>query len=497
MKVITNKNEILQAVKTDRYALRYASDELQNDKEVVLTAVENDGYALFHASEELKNDKEVVLTAVKNDGYALRFASEELKNDKDVVLQAVLNNGFALEYASDRLKNDKEVVLTAVKQNGHVLKYASKELQKDKEVSNMKKIVKKDFKNLTKTDVIRIGNEFVEDFLFEDRRAGDIPINALRTIFNIVADLRNEQFHPQFYPQKLSLFEEEFETEHNTFVSMKIKNSLISSNGNSKQVIDTMEFLTKFKMGWYSSKNSQGKVIKTYGGLITAPSYEERGYTNFLISSYWLKKMMVIPEYNSTLYNLVYNIKNNKHILFAIWLAKIPCEGTVLKLDTFNEKFGVNYSSPKDFCNDFLKGIKINLDMYNTLSFNYSITEDNIHIRPYAIKDIKKIDEEKKSEEILDKKKIRERLRYYRRKHQLTEKEMESLKNHYDISNSNNRNWIEEAYKIFMEENRKSGKKSTDFIGAEFLNIFQDYIKLVYGKSKTGKKLPNSYPKII
>ena len=368
---------------------------------------------------------------------------------------------------------NKEELLQVVENDGDALEYASEELK-------MKKIVKKEFKNLTKTDVIRIGNE---------------SINALRTIFNIVADLRNEQFNPKLYPQKLSLFEEEFETEHDTFASMKIKNSLISPSGTSKQVIDTMEFLTKFKMGWYSSTNSKGKVIKTYGGLITAPSYDERGYTNFLISSYWLKKLIVIPEYTSTLYNLVYNIKNNKHILFAIWLAKIPCKGIVLKLDTFNEKFGVNYSSPKNFCKDFLKGIKANLDMYNTLSFNYNITKDNIHIRPYATKDIKKIEEVKKSEEILDRKKIRERLRYYRRKHQLTEKEMESLKNHYDISN--NRNWIEEAYKIFMEENRKSGKKSTDFIGAEFLNVFQYYIKLVYGKSKTGEQFPNAYPKII
>jgi len=86
------------------------------------------------------------------------------------------------------------------------------------------------------------------------------------------------------------------------------------------------------------SINSKGKEIKTFGGLITAPTYDERGYTSFLISSYWLKKLIVIPEYNPTLYNLVYNIRNNKHVIFAIWLAKIPYEGTTLKLETFNEK---------------------------------------------------------------------------------------------------------------------------------------------------------------
>ena len=220
--------------------------------------------------------------------------------------------------------------------------------------NNEKRIVRKSYKNLTQTEIIRLGNSFVDDFLFEDNKAVDIPINALRTIFNIAADLRNEQLRPQDRPMQLSLFEEEFESEHNTFASMKIKNSLISPSGSSKQVIVAVEFLTKFKMGWYSSINSKGKEIKTFGGLITAPTYDERGYTSFLISSYWLKKLIVIPEYNPTLYNLVYNIRNNKHVIFAIWLAKIPYEGTTLKLETFNEKFGINYSTTKDFCLSFL-----------------------------------------------------------------------------------------------------------------------------------------------
>lgn len=166
--------------------------------------------------------------------------------------------------------------------------------------------------------------------------------------------MRNEQLRPQDRPMQLSLFEEEFEPEHNTFASMKIKNSLISPSGSSKQVIEAVEFLTKFKMGWYSSINSKGKEIKTFGGLITAPTYDECGYTSFLISSYWLKKLIVIPEYNPTLYNLVYNIRNNKHVIFAICLAKIPYEGTTLKLETFNEKFGINYSTTEDFCLSFL-----------------------------------------------------------------------------------------------------------------------------------------------
>ena len=44
-----------------------------NNKEEVLEAVREDGYALEHASEELRGNKEVVLTAVESSGVALRL----------------------------------------------------------------------------------------------------------------------------------------------------------------------------------------------------------------------------------------------------------------------------------------------------------------------------------------------------------------------------------------------------------------------------------------
>ena len=84
-----------------------------NNKQEVLEAVKQDGRALRFASAELKNDKEFVLEAVKQKGYALRFASAELRNDKDVVLEAVKQDGDALEYASAKLKNDKTLNLLA------------------------------------------------------------------------------------------------------------------------------------------------------------------------------------------------------------------------------------------------------------------------------------------------------------------------------------------------------------------------------------------------
>lgn len=358
---------------------------------------------------------------------------------------------------------------------------------------NEKRVVRKSYKNLPPSEVIRLGNNFVDDFLFEDNKAVDMPIDALRAIFNIAADLRNEQLRPQDRPQQLSLFEDEFETEHNTFASMKIKNSAISPSGTSKQVINAVEYLTKFKMGWYKSVNSKGKEIKTFGGLITAPSYDERGYTTFLISSYWLKKLIVIPEYNPTLYNLVYNIRNNKHIIFAIWLAKVPYEGTTLKLSTFNEKFNINYATAKDFCNKFLKPIRVNLDKFNQTSFNFSIDGEKIHIKPYATK---RIQDDNLSQNTQDATLVRQRIRYFQRRHELNDKEMVNLKYHYK-SNTNSRNLIETSYNFFVKDNRKQGVKSTDFKGNVFLRKLQECIIIAYRDTKTGKVLPDGYISIV
>jgi len=48
--------------------------------------------------------KEEVIEAVKQNGWALKYASEELQNDREVVLAAIKRNGVGLGYASDELQ---------------------------------------------------------------------------------------------------------------------------------------------------------------------------------------------------------------------------------------------------------------------------------------------------------------------------------------------------------------------------------------------------------
>ena len=129
-----HRSEALAAVKQYGDALKYASLELQSDREAVLAAVQQDGFALRFASEALREDREVVLAAVRQDGNALEFASLELQADCGVVLAAVVQDGDALQYASQELRADREVMLAVVQQDGRELMYASEALRADREV---------------------------------------------------------------------------------------------------------------------------------------------------------------------------------------------------------------------------------------------------------------------------------------------------------------------------------------------------------------------------
>lgn len=357
------------------------------------------------------------------------------------------------------------------------------------------RLIRKKFENKSEKvpDRIRLGNHFVDDFIFEDQQAVDIPINALRVIFNIISIISSEQFRPEDRPKQLSLFDEEFETENNVFASIKIRNNKISTSGSTKQVVDAYEFLAKFKMGWYKSLNSKGREIKTFGGLISTPSYDQRGFTTFLISSYWLKKLIVIPEYNYILYNLVYNIRNNKHIIFAIWLSKIPENGTVLKLSTLNKKFGLNYKTANDFCFKFLKPAKINFNKYNDLSFNYKYKADNIFIIPTSTK---KISDDRLTDNKIQASDIAERLNYFRKRYGLQENEMTQFFHQYrNIPQT--REMIEKAFREFIRNSRLKGIKSTEFQGKAFLNEVQKLIIELYQNTKMAELLPNGYPIIV
>jgi hypothetical protein len=70
----------------------------------VLRAVRFDGSTLKFASQRLQQDREVMLAAVKTYGAALKYGGEDLQMDVGVVLEAVTQDGSALRFASSRIR---------------------------------------------------------------------------------------------------------------------------------------------------------------------------------------------------------------------------------------------------------------------------------------------------------------------------------------------------------------------------------------------------------
>lgn len=355
---------------------------------------------------------------------------------------------------------------------------------------NTNKNIVKNYKDLPPAEVLRFGSEFVGEFFF-DEKSPEIPINAMKVIFNIVSILRNEQFQEKNQPQQLQLFEEEFASEHNTYAKMKIRNSMITRN--SAVLKQTYEFLENFKKGWYKFTTSEGKKIQAYGGLISNIFYEENGYTSFLISSYWIKKLIHIPEYNTTFYNLVYKVRSPKHVLFWFWLCRIPKEGTRVIYTKFNKTFAINYANSKSLCKDFLKPIRDNFDKFTDLSFNYSIQGDKINIKPYSVKNI---DKETYSEELVKKTDYKQTIRYYKERYNLNEENVKRIEYAFNHFREWEKELIRKAHNMFIERCRKLKEKATDFQNDEFIKILQQFIEFEYIKTETGKKLPTAFPKI-
>ena len=73
---ITNKEKALEILRKNGSNLEDVSEELRNDEEVFRAAVEWSGWVLKFASEDLKDNRELVLTAISDDPSAWEHASE-------------------------------------------------------------------------------------------------------------------------------------------------------------------------------------------------------------------------------------------------------------------------------------------------------------------------------------------------------------------------------------------------------------------------------------
>eukprot|EP00928_Gymnodinium_smaydae_P096259 TRINITY_DN8461_c0_g1_i1.p1 TRINITY_DN8461_c0_g1~~TRINITY_DN8461_c0_g1_i1.p1 ORF type:complete len:352 (-),score=49.67 TRINITY_DN8461_c0_g1_i1:197-1132(-) len=181
-----DKETLLVLLKTDPFALEFASEDLRADRDVVECAVSEAGMALQFASPSLQEDRSLVLRAVSTNIHALQFASPALRADEGFALQlmehnvealfhmpeflarlgdramaekamlrntkcfkmlpviwrdddvfaeqAILQDGLALQHASQRIRSSKSSALLAVSRNGEALKYVVGDCKTDIDV---------------------------------------------------------------------------------------------------------------------------------------------------------------------------------------------------------------------------------------------------------------------------------------------------------------------------------------------------------------------------
>ena len=212
-----NRDEIyvLGKILDGEYNFSKLSNKFKDNKEFMLQAINNqnighrlkidrEGKAevedsiIKYASQNLRNDKDIVLKAIEKNPDALEFASDRLKDDDMVVRRAILNyNTTALQFASERLKNNFDIVKTAVQMNPEVLQFASKELRNNEDI--VKEAVAYDTQYFKFAgDKIKENfptvEKFTEKILYDNKEFALNKLQYTMSNFNSVSDrLKNDK----------------------------------------------------------------------------------------------------------------------------------------------------------------------------------------------------------------------------------------------------------------------------------------------------------------
>ncbi len=335
---------------------------------------------------------------------------------------------------------------------------------------------------------IKISNKFYDSY-FDSDSYTEFPINALRIIFYLIASVSRDQYF-QHDEVKMRNFKSKYLSGNNHYAEVQIRNSVISENIN--YIKNALEFLNDHRKEWYTTKNDNGNDIKSYGGLITMPTYiDSFGYSSFILSAYWLDKILDIEPYNSIDFEKLneLGIRSSKLILFTLWLNKLPKDTPCpLKLDTLNKKFALNYKTAREFSNKFLKSVQKRISTFNKYTFSFSHKYNKITF-------LKKSNELDIS--VLHKPKaVSKRIYYLKDHYKLNGSAFSNFIDQYKLSNDF-RNVFEDAFDNFKTNCRKNGIKVSNYYGKALLVEIQKEIEKSYLETRAGKIYPNGFLRIF
>lgn len=316
----------------------------------------------------------------------------------------------------------------------------------------------------------------------------EAPITTARIIFKILNDISNDQFQSERNIGQLQLFEEDFMTENNTYGRFTFRVEDIDKNRDYKAIREGLEVLENLEKGWHKAKNSKGKTIKSFGGVILNPNISE-GKVSFLMSSYWIGKFLKLGIYNPAFFATAWELTKMRQVLFYLWLLELREKGTKVKFETFQEAYGYNYTNAQAFNKHVLKPWREKLDKCSNVSFNSSTKRNIIHIVPYYTKNV---DLELKKETVT-KQQITQKLHYWKVRHKLTKDDIDILKSLINLDMTSYKLFVK-SYNAFVAKCKSEKTKVTNYKGSAFIKMFQDEIINTYKNTVWGNIQPNAYP---
>lgn len=351
---------------------------------------------------------------------------------------------------------------------------------------------KRHYTGKPKSDIINFPVLLRRDLLSSkaNKEVLKLPVHSTRIIFKILNDVSHDQFRSSNIKQQkqTSLFEDEFKTEHNTYARFTFNTKDISSGNDYGNIKKGLEFLENFQKGWFNSVNEKGKNIKSYGGFISNSNISE-GKISFLMSSYWLEKVVLLEKYNAAYTEIAWTFSKSKQILFYLWLLEVPDSGTRVNFNSLQEAYDYNYTNAGTYAKNVLKAIKTKLDRKGNKSFNYSVKGEMISIVPYYTKDTDVVLKKATSK----KQEVTQKLNYWKQRHGLSDNNVSVLKTLINIEFGNFK-LFKASYDRIVISYREEKKKVTELQGDEFIRLFQEEIKEVYKSSAWGGISPKGYP---
>lgn len=124
---------ILELAKIHGSVIKYMNPRLHINEAIIKAAVESDGAALKHVLEIMKT-REVVLNAVRQNPHAARFAPEEYWGDEEFVNIVVPRIGIYLQCAHPSFRQNVALARQAVKENAEAYQYVDPSIQFDEEI---------------------------------------------------------------------------------------------------------------------------------------------------------------------------------------------------------------------------------------------------------------------------------------------------------------------------------------------------------------------------